>query len=49
LSEERLDELDHVPNALVIPELIDLDRWSDLLREIPACASSKPRFVVLCE
>jgi glycosyltransferase involved in cell wall biosynthesis len=45
---ERLDELYHVPNALVIPELIDLDRWRDLLRENPACASSKPRFIVLC-
>ena len=45
---ERLDELYHVPNALVIPELIDLDRWRDLLRENPACASSKQRFIVLC-
>ncbi|HXJ39135.1 MAG TPA: glycosyltransferase family 4 protein [Bryobacteraceae bacterium] len=45
---ERLDELYHVRNALVIPELIDLDRWRDLLRENPACTSSKQRFIVLC-
>jgi glycosyltransferase involved in cell wall biosynthesis len=45
---ERLDELYHVPNALVIPELIDLDRWRDLLRENPACTSPKQRFIVLC-
>jgi glycosyltransferase involved in cell wall biosynthesis len=45
---ERLDELYHVRNALVIPELIDLDRWRDLLRENPAHTSSKQHFIVLC-
>ena len=39
---ERLDELYHVRNALVIPELIDLDSWRDLLRENPACTSVEP-------
>ena len=29
---ERLDELYGVRNAIVIPELIDLERWHDLLR-----------------
>ena len=47
-SAGRLDELYHVPNALVIPELMDLERWRDLLRENPACTSSKQRFIVLC-
>ena len=32
---ERLDEFYHVRNALVIPELIDLGSWRDLLREQP--------------
>jgi len=45
---ERLDELYHVRNALVIPELIDLDSWRNLLRENPACTSSNQRFIVLC-
>ena len=45
---ERLDELYHVPNALVIPELIDLGTWRGLLRQNPAPASSKQRFTVLC-
>jgi glycosyltransferase involved in cell wall biosynthesis len=42
----RLDELYQVRDAVVIPELIDLDRWRDLLSENPAPASH--RFVVLC-
>lgn len=44
---ERLDELYGVRNAIVIPELIDLRQWSDLLR----LANSPPapeRFTVLC-
>jgi len=45
---ERLDELYQVRYATVIPELIDLDRWRDLLRENPARTSPKQRFVVLC-
>jgi glycosyltransferase involved in cell wall biosynthesis len=45
---ERLDELYHVPNAVVIPELIDLDGWRDLLRDNPAPASPKRRFIALC-
>jgi glycosyltransferase involved in cell wall biosynthesis len=45
---ERLDDLYHIRNALVIPELIDLDRWRDLLRENPARTSSDQRFIVLC-
>jgi glycosyltransferase involved in cell wall biosynthesis len=44
----RLDELYNVRNAIVIPELIDLEMWRDLLSENPAPASAKYRFVVLC-
>jgi len=43
----RLDEIYQVRDAVVIPELIDLDRWRNLLWENPAPASH-PRFVVLC-
>jgi glycosyltransferase involved in cell wall biosynthesis len=42
----RLDELYKVRDAVVIPELIDLDKWRDLLRQNPAPGSQ--RFVVLC-
>lgn len=45
---ERIEEIYHVPDALVIPELIDLDRWRSLLRENPARTSSRQRFTVLC-
>jgi glycosyltransferase involved in cell wall biosynthesis len=45
---ERLNELYHVRNAVVIPELIDLDTWRDMLRKNPAPASPKQRFIVLC-
>jgi glycosyltransferase involved in cell wall biosynthesis len=44
---ERLDELYGVRNAIVIPELIDLRRWHDLLGQ----ASPPPRperFTLLC-
>jgi glycosyltransferase involved in cell wall biosynthesis len=44
----RLEELYQVRGAVVIPELIDLDRWRDLLRKNPAPASPKQRFIVLC-
>ncbi len=43
----RLDELYNVRDAVVIPELIDLDRWRDLLGRNPAPASPQ-RFIVLC-
>ncbi len=45
---ERLDELYDIRNAVVIPELIDLDGWRNLLRENPAPAPPKQRFIVLC-
>jgi glycosyltransferase involved in cell wall biosynthesis len=45
---ERLDELYQVRNAAVVPELIDLDRWANLLRDNPGAASPKQRFTVLC-
>ncbi len=45
---ERLDEFYRVRNAVVIPELIDLGHWADLLRTNPAQVSLKSRFVVLC-
>ena len=45
---ERLDEIYQVRDAVVIPELIDLDRWRDLLWENPAPATPKQRFTVLC-
>ncbi len=44
----RLDELYKVRNAVVVPELIDLDRWRELLHENPAPAPPKRRFIVLC-
>jgi glycosyltransferase involved in cell wall biosynthesis len=44
----RLDELYGVRDAVVIPELIDLDRWRDLLWRNPAPASPRQRFIVLC-
>ena len=44
----RLDELYQVRDAVVVPELIDLDRWRDLLRDNPAPAPPKQRFTVLC-
>jgi glycosyltransferase involved in cell wall biosynthesis len=44
----RLDELYGVRGALVVPELIDLERCRDLLSENPAPPSSKGRFIVLC-
>jgi glycosyltransferase involved in cell wall biosynthesis len=44
----RLDDLYRVRNAVVIPELIDLEMWRDLLSRNPAPASPKNRFVVLC-
>ena len=43
----RLDELYGVRGARVVPELIDLERWRDLLSGNPP-ASSKRRFIVLC-
>jgi glycosyltransferase involved in cell wall biosynthesis len=44
---ERLDELYGVRNAVVIPELIDLQRWHDLLRQVGSPTKSE-RFTVLC-
>jgi glycosyltransferase involved in cell wall biosynthesis len=44
----RLDELYNVRNAVVVPELIDLDMWRDLLRMNPAPVSPRQRFTVLC-
>ena len=44
----RLDQLYGVRGALVVPELIDLERWRDLLSANPAPPSSKRRFIVLC-
>jgi glycosyltransferase involved in cell wall biosynthesis len=44
----RLDELYGVRNAVVVPELIDLARWRDLLRNNPAPAVTNRRFTVLC-
>lgn len=44
---ERLDEHYHVRNAVVIPELIDLSLWRDLLRDaVPS--PDNGRFTVLC-
>jgi len=45
---ERLDEFYQVRHAVVVPELIDLDRWRDLLRDNPAPAPPEQRFTVLC-
>jgi glycosyltransferase involved in cell wall biosynthesis len=44
---ERLDDLYGVKNATVIPELIDLRRWRDLLRQAGS-PSAAERFTVLC-
>jgi len=44
---ERLEELYGVKNAVVIPELIDLDSWRSLFRECPA-APDPATFTVLC-
>ena len=44
---DRLDELYQVRNAIVIPELIDLERWHDLLRDVGS-PSTAERFTVLC-
>ena len=44
---ERLDELYGVRNAIVIPELIDLERWHDLLRQVGSRPDAE-RFTVLC-
>ena len=44
----RIDELYGVQNAVVVPELIDLDWWRSLLRNHPAPAMPKQRFIVLC-
>jgi glycosyltransferase involved in cell wall biosynthesis len=44
---ERLDELYGVRNAIVIPELIDLRHWHDLLRQAGSPPASE-RFTVLC-
>ena len=44
---EQLEELYGVRNAIVIPELIDLAQWDDLLRNVPPSAPTG-RFVVLC-
>jgi len=44
---EQLEELYGVRNAVVIPELIDLAQWDDLLRNVPPSAPTG-RFVVLC-
>jgi glycosyltransferase involved in cell wall biosynthesis len=44
----RLDELYNVRDAVVVPELIDLDMWRELLWRNPAAASPKQRFTVLC-
>ena len=45
---QRIDELYGVRNAVVVPELIDLDWWSSLLRNHPAPAMPQQRFIVLC-
>lgn len=44
----RLEELYQVRNAVVIPELIDLDKWRELLRENPAPSRMNQQFIVLC-
>ena len=44
---ERLHELYGIENAIVIPELIDLRRWHDLLRQAGS-PSAPERFTVLC-
>ncbi len=44
---ERLDEHYGVRNAVVVPELIDLSHWRDLLRDV-ASSSANGHFTVLC-
>ena len=44
----RIRELYQVQNSVVIPMLIDLDSWRDLLTENPAPAPTKQQFIVLC-
>ena len=44
---ERLDELYGVRDAVVVPELIDLEGWRDLFRRNPA-PPGDGRFTVLC-
>ena len=44
---ERLEELYGVRNAIVIPELIDLDAWRDLFAANPALPLDG-KFIVLC-
>jgi glycosyltransferase involved in cell wall biosynthesis len=44
---ERLDELYGVGDAIVIPELIDLGQWRELLQKAPA-PSTPERFTLLC-
>jgi glycosyltransferase involved in cell wall biosynthesis len=44
---ERLDELYGVRNVIVIPELIDLQRWHELLSQA-ASPLAPQRFTVLC-
>ncbi len=44
---ERLDEHYRVRNAIVVPELIDLKRWRNLLRDVAPCPASS-RFTILC-
>jgi len=43
---ERLQELYGVPNAVVVPELIDLELWQQLFRESPAVPDPR-KFTVL--
>lgn len=43
----RLAELYGVPNAIVVPELIDLDAWKQLFAANPA-PLTKSKFTVLC-
>jgi glycosyltransferase involved in cell wall biosynthesis len=44
---ERLDELYGVRNAIVIPELIDLSRWHNLLEQVSP-SPDEGHFTVLC-
>lgn len=44
---QRITELYGVSNAIVVPELIDLDAWKRLFNANPA-ARNKNRFTVLC-
>jgi glycosyltransferase involved in cell wall biosynthesis len=44
---ERLDELYGVRNAVVVPELIDLDRWNNLLEQMGP-GRDEGHYTVLC-